>query len=81
MTEVETLKTAVAQAEKRAAIEKALCEKNEARVIEVQQELQEVVKKCKTLEHSLTEKEFELIKARHAAHDARGETQGALQEI
>ena len=71
----------MAEAEKKAAKEQALREKHEARVIEVQQELQEVVKKCETLEQSLTEKESELTKARQAAHDARGEAQGALQEI
>ena len=39
------------------------------------------MKKCETLEQSLTEKESELTKARQAACDARGEAQGALQEI
>ena len=81
MTEVEALKKAVAEAEKKAAAEQALREKHEARVIEAEQELQEAVKKCETLEHSLTEKESELTRAHQAACDARGETQGALQEI
>ena len=81
MTEVEALKKAVAEAEKKAAAEQALREKHEARVIEAEQELQEAVKKCETLEQSLTEKESELTKARQAARDARGEAQGALQEI
>ena len=81
MTEVEALKKAVAEAEKKAAAEQALHEKHEARVIEAEQELQEAVKKCKTLEQSLTEKESELTKARQAAQDSRGESQGALQEI
>ena len=39
------------------------------------------MKKCETLEQSLTEKESELTRAYQAARDARGETQGALQEI
>ena len=39
------------------------------------------MKKCETLEQSLTEKESELTRAHQAARDARGETQGALQEI
>ena len=39
------------------------------------------MKKCETLEQSITEKESELTKARQAARDARGEAQGALQEI
>ena len=71
----------MAEAEKKAAKEQALHEKHEARVIEVQQELQEAVKKCETLEQSLPEKESELTKARQAAHDARGEARGTLQEI
>ena len=81
MTEVEALKKAVAEAEKKAAIEQALRGKHEARVIEAEQELQEAVKKCETLEQSLTEKEFELTKAHQATSDARGETQSALHEI
>ena len=71
----------MAEAEQKAAIEQALREKHEARVIEAEQKLQEAVKKCETLEQSLMEKESELTKARQAAHDARGEAQGALQEI
>ena len=81
MTEVETPRKAVAEAEENVAVEQALCEKHEARVIEAEQELQEAVKKCETLEQSITEKESELTRAHQAARDARGETQGALQEI
>ena len=81
MTEVEALKKAVAEAEKKAAVEQALREKHEARVVEAGQELQEAVRKCKTLEQSLTEKESELTRAQQAALDARGETQSALQGI
>ena len=81
VTEVEALKKAVAEAEKKATTEQALREKHEARVIEAEQELQEAVKKCETLEQSLTEKESGLTKAHQAACDAQGETQGALQEI
>ena len=72
------LKKAVAEIEKKAAAKQALREKHEARVIEAEQELQEAVKKCETLEQSLTEKESELTKAHQAACDAQGETQGAL---
>ena len=46
MTEVEALKKAVAEAEKKAATEQALHEKHEARVIKAEQELQEAVRKC-----------------------------------
>ena len=79
--EIEALKKVVAEAEKKAAAEQALREKHEARVMEAERELQEAVKKCETLEQSLTEKESELTKARQAMSDARGETQSALQGI
>ena len=72
MTEVEALKRAVAEAKKKAATERTLHEKHEARVIKAEQELQEAVSKCETLEQSLTEKESELTKARQATSDARG---------
>ena len=49
-TKVEALKKAVAETEKKAAKEQATRENHEARVIEVQQELQEAIKKCETLE-------------------------------
>ena len=81
MTELETLKNIVAEAEKKAAVEQALREKHEARVIEAEQEVQEAVKKCENLEQSLTEKESELTKAHQATSDARGETQSTLQGI
>ena len=72
VTKVEALKKAVAEAEKKAITEQALREKHEARVIEAEQELQEAVKKCETLEQSLTEKEYKLTRANQAARDARG---------
>jgi len=81
MTEVEALKKAVAEAEEKAAAEQALREKHEAKVVEARQELQEVMKKCETLEQSLTKQESEFTRAHQAMCDARWETQGALQEI
>ena len=81
MTEVEALKKAVAEAERKASVERDLREKHEARVIKAEQELQEAVRKCETLEQSLTEKESELIKAHQPMSDAWGETQSALQGI
>ena len=72
MTEVEALKKAVAEAEKKAATEQALREKHEARVIKAEQELQEAVRKCETLEQSLAKKESELARAHQAARDAQG---------
>ena len=71
----------MAEAEKRAVAEQALREKHEARVIKAEQELQEAVRKCETLEQSLTETESELTEAHQATNDARGETQSALQGI
>ena len=81
MTEVKALKRAIAEAEKKAATERTLREKHEARVIKAEQELQEAVSKCETLEQSLMEKESELTKSRQATSDALGETQSALQGI
>ena len=72
MAELEALKKAVAEAEKKVATEQAHREKHEARVIEAERELQEAVKKCETLEQSLSEKESELNMAHQAASDARG---------
>ena len=73
MTKVEALKKVVVEAEKKAATEQALREKHEARVIKAEQELQEAVRKCETLEQSLTKKESKLTQAHQAASDARGE--------
>ena len=78
---METLKGALAEAQKRAAKEQAAREKHEARVGEVQQELQDTVKKCESLERNIADQESELAKARQSAQDARVEGQGTLQEI
>ena len=76
---METLKKALAEAEERAAKEQASHEKHEARVGEVQQELQDTVKKCESLERNIANQESELAKARQSAHEAHVEAQGALQ--
>ena len=57
---METLKKALAEAEERAAKEKAARKKHEARVGEVQQELQDAVKKCDSLERKNADQESEL---------------------
>src|SRR3989337_883279 len=80
-TEVEALKKALAEAQKRATEEQSVREKHEARVGEVQQELQDAVKKCKSLERKITDQESELAKAYQSMHEPRVEAQGALQEI
>ena len=71
----------MSEAEKKAAAGQALREKHEAKVIEAERELQEAVKRCKTLEQSLTEKESELTKARQATSDARGKPKAPCREI
>ena len=78
---METLKNALAEAQKRAAKEQAAREKHEAGVGEVQQELQDAVKKCESLERKLSDQESKLAKARQSAQEAWVEAQGALQEI
>ena len=69
------------EAEERAAKEQATRKKHEARIREVQQELQDAVKKCESLERDVLAQETELAKARQNAEAARVEAQGALQEI
>ena len=78
---METLKAALAEAEDKVAKERAVREKQEARVSEVQQELQDAVKKCESLECDVSARETELAKARQSAEEAQVEAQGALQEI
>ena len=70
---METLKKALAEAQERAAKEQAARENHEARVGEVQQELQDAVKKCESLERNIVDQESELAKARHSEQDARVE--------
>ena len=62
-TEVEALKKALAEAEGKAVKEQAARKKLKARVNEVQQELEDAVKKCEDLEHDASVQETELAKA------------------
>ena len=80
-TEVAYLKKALSEAEDKAALERIEREKQNARVGEVQRELQELGKKFESLEHDLKIKETELAKALQSAADAKAEAQKALQEI
>ena len=75
------LKKALAEAEDKAAKERAAREKQEARASEVQQELHDTVKKYESFERDSKTQESELAKARQSTQDARAEAQGALQEI
>ena len=70
---METLKKALAEAQERAAKEQAAREKHAARVGEVQQELQDTVNKCESLERKFADQESELAKARKSAQEARVE--------
>ena len=67
------LKKALAEAEDKAAKERAAREKHEARVGEVQQELQDAVKKYESLECDSKTQGSELAKACQSAQDARAE--------
>ena len=78
---MESLKNTLAEAQKRAAKEQAAREKHEARVGEVQHELQDAVYKCESLERKIADQESELAKALQSAQEARVEAQGALREI
>ena len=75
------LKKALTEAEDKAAKEHAEREKHEARVDEVQQELQDFVKKFESLERESKTQESELAKARQSVQDAKVEAQKALQEM
>jgi len=80
-TEVATLKQALTKAEDKAAKERTEREKHEARVGEVQQELQALVTKHEALELDSKTRESELAAALESAKSAKAEAQKALQEI
>ena len=48
---------------------------------EVQQELEDAVKKCESLERDIADQETELAKACQSTQEARVEAQGTLREI
>ena len=75
------LKEALSAAEAKADSGRTECEKQDARVGEVQQELQEVGKKFDSLEHDFKTQASELAKALQSAQDAKAEAQKALLEI
>ena len=80
-TEVATLKQALTKAEDKAAKERTEREKHEARVGEVQQELQALVAKHEALELNSKTRESELAAALESVKSAKAEAQKALQEI
>ena len=77
-TEVKALKNALTEAEGKAVQQQAARKKLKARVGEVQQELQDTVKKCEALEREASAREAELTKARQSAEAARNEAQDTL---
>jgi len=79
-TEVATLKQALSEAENKAAQERTKREKQEARVGEVQQELQALVKKHEALELDSKTRESEFAAAFESTKNAKAEAQKALQE-
>ena len=79
--EVAALKEALSEAEDKAAKEHTERERHEARVGEVQQELQDYVKKYESLERDSKTQGSELAKAIENAQNAKAEAQKALQEI
>ena len=80
-SEVATLKEALSKAEDNAAMERTEREKQEARVAEVRQELDALVKKHESLELDSKTRETELASALESAKSAKAEAQKALQEI
>ena len=66
-----TLKEAVSKAEKSAALERTEQEKQEARVVEVRQELQALVEKHESLERDSKTQESELALALESAKTAK----------
>ena len=79
--EVATLKQALSEAENKAAQERTEREKQEARVGEVQQELQALVTKHEALELDSKTRESELVVALESTKSAKAEAQKALQDI
>ena len=77
-TEVATLKKALSEAENKVAKERREREKQEARVGEVQQELEALAKKHESLELDSKTRESELAKALESARSAKAKAHKAL---
>ena len=72
-----SLKKALSEAEDKASMERIEHEKQNARVGEVQQELQELGKKFGSLEHDYKTQASELAKALESTKDAKAEAEKA----
>ena len=77
-TEMAALKKALSEAEDKAAKERTKREKQEARVGEAQQELQDFVKKYESLERDSKTQGSELAKALENAQNAKAKAQKTL---
>nr|XP_040254085.1 uncharacterized protein LOC120972677 [Aegilops tauschii subsp. strangulata] len=80
-SEVETLKSTLAEAKKGAEEERAARLKYEARVGEVQQELKDAINNSESLERKILDQNSELAKSLQSAQEARIEAQSAVREI
>ena len=74
------LKKALEKAENKVAKECTAREKHEARVGEVQQELQDAVKKCESLERDSKTQASELAKVLQSAQEARAEARAPFRK-
>ena len=80
-TEVSTLRQALTEAEKKTAEERTEREKLGVQCGEVQQKLQDLMKKHEALELDVKKQATELTSAIEAAKNAKAEAQKALQEL
>ena len=80
-SEVEALKSALAEARKEADEERSSRLKHESRVEEVQQELKDAISKCESLERKISNRDSKLAKALQSTQEARVEAQGAFREM
>ena len=80
-SEVEALKSALAEARMEAEEERTSRLKHESRVEEVQQELKDAIGKCESLERKSSEQNSKLAKALQSTQGARAEAQSAIWEI
>ena len=80
-TDVATLRKVLSEAEDKAAKERIEREKQEARVGEVQQELEALAKKHESLELDSKTQEYELAQALESVRSAKAKAHKALQEM
>ena len=80
-SEVEALKSVLAEAKKEADKERTVRKKHQARLEEVQQEITDAINKCESLERKVSDQGSEPVAALQSAKEAWVEAQGACQEI